>query len=118
MASLEPPPRFMGGYAEDALLAGTVTRRHADLDWIFPRRELDVRLAQPERLGFSGFRTVGEAAPGAAPLALNQIRIAIAGKGSFGQLSERQRESSRLLREKFFPDRTEAELEPVIEPLS
>jgi hypothetical protein len=37
MASLDPPPCFMGGYAEDALLAGAVTRPHEDIDWLLPR---------------------------------------------------------------------------------
>ena len=64
MAALDPPPVFMGGYAEDALVAGTVTRPHEDLDWIFPRRELERRRAQAEELGFTGFETWGEAAPG------------------------------------------------------
>jgi hypothetical protein len=64
MASLDPPPWFMGGYAEDALLAGTVTRPHLDVDWLFPRRELDLRLEQCAQLGFAAFETWGEAAPG------------------------------------------------------
>ena len=53
----------------------------------------------------------------ASPVALYQIRIGIAGQGSFGELSEHQRESSRGLREKFFPGLSEADLEPKIEPL-
>jgi hypothetical protein len=64
MATLDPPPCFMGGYAEDALLAGTLTRAHEDFDWRLPRRELELRTAQAKRLGFSGFETWGEAAPG------------------------------------------------------
>ena len=32
--------------------------------WIFPRRELELRLAQARSLGFTGFETWGEAAPG------------------------------------------------------
>ena len=64
MAALDPPPCFMGGYAEDALLAGTVTRPHDDIDWVLPRRELAVRVAQAERLGFTGFETWGEASRG------------------------------------------------------
>jgi hypothetical protein len=43
MATLDPPPCFMGGYAEDALLAGTLTRPHEDFDWLLPRRELELR---------------------------------------------------------------------------
>ncbi len=64
MASLDPAPCFMGGYAEDALLAGAVTRPHEDLDWILPRSELPLRIAQAEQLGFRDFETWGEAAPG------------------------------------------------------
>ena len=54
----------MGGYAEDALLAGTVTRPHGDIDWLFPRRELDLRLTQAKQLGFESLDTWGDAAPG------------------------------------------------------
>ena len=54
----------MGGYAEDALLAGTVTREHGDVDLIFPRGEAELRLAQLADLGFEGWETWGEAAPG------------------------------------------------------
>lgn len=187
MADLKPAPWVMGGYAEDALLAGTVTRPHVDIDWIFPRRELDLRLAQARSLGFSSFEAWGEAAPGepfylfaqsgdlridlgvsddeagrpairvhrlafevdgheapagyrvvlpadtygyppvqldgiavavVSPLAVYQIRAGIAAQGSFGELSERHRETSRLLRESFFPGRTQDELQPPIEPLA
>ena len=64
LAALEPPPWFMGGYAEDALLAGAVTREHEDVDLIFPRAEEELRLAQLAELGFSDWETWGEAAPG------------------------------------------------------
>ena len=64
MAALDPPPVFIGGYAEDALLAGSVTRPHEDFDWVFPRRELELRRSQAEQLGFTGFETWGDAAPG------------------------------------------------------
>jgi hypothetical protein len=64
MSTLSPTPCLFGGYAEDALLAGHVTRPHADVDWMFPRCELALRLAQARALGFTEFQTVGEAAPG------------------------------------------------------
>jgi hypothetical protein len=64
LAALEPPPWFMGGYAEDALLAGAVTREHEDVDLIFPRSEEELRLAQLAELGFGDWETWGEAAPG------------------------------------------------------
>jgi hypothetical protein len=54
----------------------------------------------------------------ALPLALYQIRLGIALQGSFGPLSPRQLDSISRLRETFFPDRSEAELEPRIESLT
>ena len=50
-AALDPPPRLMGGWAEDAVLAGEATRPHEDLDWIVPR-QAPLRLAQAAQLGF------------------------------------------------------------------
>jgi hypothetical protein len=70
MSQLEPPPCVWGGYAEDALLAGTVTRPHLDVDWLLPRTELDLRLAQARALGFTEFTSWGDAAPG-EPFYLN-----------------------------------------------
>jgi hypothetical protein len=64
MAALDPPVRIMGGYAEDALLAATVTRPHVDVDWLFPRRDYELRLAQARALGFDAFEVRGESAPG------------------------------------------------------
>jgi Aminoglycoside-2''-adenylyltransferase len=64
LAALEPTLYFMGGYAEDALLAGRVTREHEDVDVAFPRNEQKLRFAQLAELGFADWETVGEAAPG------------------------------------------------------
>jgi hypothetical protein len=64
MAKLEPQPWVFGGYAEDALLAGTATRTHLDVDWLVPRRELELRLAQARTLGFTALESWGESAPG------------------------------------------------------
>jgi hypothetical protein len=64
IAKLEPTLAFMGGYAEDALLAGHVTREHEDVDVIFPRSEQELRIAQLAELGFGGWETWGEAVPG------------------------------------------------------
>ena len=64
MAALDPAPVIFGGYAEDALLAGTVTRAHVDIDWLVPRSELGLRLEQARALDFDTFVTMGEAAPG------------------------------------------------------
>src|ERR1700746_1795260 len=64
LAALEATLAFMGGYAEDALLAGHVTREHEDVDVIFPRSEQEFRIAQLAELGFGDWETWGEAAPG------------------------------------------------------
>jgi hypothetical protein len=64
LAALEPTLSFMGGYAEDALLAGRVTREHEDVDVTFPRHEQELRFAQLAELGFANWETWGEAAPG------------------------------------------------------
>jgi hypothetical protein len=187
MAALEPAPCLIGGYAEDALLAGTVTRPHVDIDWMIPRRELALRLAQARELGFGDFETWGESAPGepfylyaengdlklelgvadeqdgrvcleiqklafeidgreapagyrlllphdtfehppveldgvavrtASPLALYQLRVGIATRGSFGPLSAQQRESAQRLKERFFPHTADRDLKPHLEPLT
>jgi hypothetical protein len=126
MAALDPPPWFMGGYAKEALLAGAVTRPHEDFDWLLTRGELELRLEQAGELGFSDWSTIGEAAPVeldgiairvASPLALCQMEVAIAARGSFGELSARHRETTRRLRERFLPDLDEAALEPHVERL-
>jgi hypothetical protein len=64
MGELEPPVRVLGGYAEDALLFGTVTRPHVDVDWLIARSEYDLRLAQARELGFDRFAVRGESGPG------------------------------------------------------
>jgi hypothetical protein len=186
MESLDPPVWIMGGYAEDALFAGSVTRPHDDIDWVYRRSEHALRLAQAQELGFEGFGVWGESAPGEpfylsadagelrlelgvldeedgalwlkvyklafdldgreppagyrvempadtfdhppatldgitvrpiSPLALYQLRVGIAGQGSFGELGEKQLRSLRSLKERYFPDRSEDELRPRIEPL-
>ena len=64
MEALDPPVRIIGGYAEDALLDGTVTRPHGDVDWLFPRSEYGLRLAQARELDFAELGVWGESAPG------------------------------------------------------
>ena len=63
MAGLEPAPYIMGGFAEDALLAGRVRRPHEDVDWLLPRQELRLRLAQAAELGFETLETWGSPLP-------------------------------------------------------
>jgi hypothetical protein len=64
LAALEPPLSFMGGFAEDAVLAGAVTRAHRDVDVIWPRSHQELRMAQLAGLGFTDWETWAEAAPG------------------------------------------------------
>ena len=54
----------------------------------------------------------------ASQLALYQIRIGIAGQGSFGELSERQQTSARRLRDEFLADLSAEELGPRVERLT
>jgi hypothetical protein len=49
-----------------------------------------------------------------SPLALSQIRLGIAGQGSFGALNPKQQSSMRRFKEQFFPDATDADLAPRI----
>ena len=48
---LEPPLHLFGGFAEDALLDGGVSRPHADIDVFVWLDELDLRLEQLRELG-------------------------------------------------------------------
>lgn len=186
IAALRPAPWFMGGYAEDALLSGSVTRPHEDVDVIFPRQREQLHMSQLAQLGFTEWETWGEAAPGVpfylfgqsgdlkvdvglldqvggenwmrvhrlaftvggeeaaagyqlrlpddtlnhppvalegieisplSPLALYQMRAGVARRNSFGPLSDRQLATMAELRERFFPDLSDADLMPPEEPL-
>jgi hypothetical protein len=64
MAALDVPPRLMGGFAEDAVIGGTVSRLHDDVDWAVTRDELPLQLEQARALGFAEIETWGEAALG------------------------------------------------------
>jgi hypothetical protein len=115
MADRDPAPCIMGGFAEDALLAGTVTRAHGDVDCEAPA---GYRLRMPtETYSHPPVELDGISVRVVSPLAVYQLRAGIARQGSFGALSAQQLESMRLLRERFFPGRTEAELVPPTEPL-
>jgi hypothetical protein len=70
LGQLEDPPALFGGFAEDALLAGTITRPHADLDLLIPRPQLSRRLEQFRALGFASFESYFDEAPG-RPLVLH-----------------------------------------------
>jgi hypothetical protein len=69
LALLEPPVFVFGGIAEDALLDGSLTRPHGDVDVLVGRRSLDVHLAQLGAMGFTDFEVYFEPQPG-RPLVL------------------------------------------------
>ena len=64
ISELEPPVSLMGGFAEDALLDGVVTRPHEDIDLLFARRDHELRMSQLTELGFTDWAIQGEAEPG------------------------------------------------------
>jgi hypothetical protein len=53
--SIEPPLFIFGGFAEDVLCNGCVSRPHSDLDVLIYRDEIDSRLAQFGALGFTNW---------------------------------------------------------------
>ena len=69
LASLVPPVFVFGGIAEDALLDGSVTRPHGDVDVLVARATLGRHFEQLAALGFAGFDVLFESAPG-VPLVL------------------------------------------------
>jgi hypothetical protein len=46
------------------------------------------------------------------------MEVALAGEGSFGELPARHRATTLELRERFLPDRSDAELAPLVERLA
>jgi hypothetical protein len=73
LGELEPAVCLFGGFAEDALLHGSVSRAHSDVDVLVVREKLADRLEQFRRLGFVDFETYYETVPG-RPLVLNGER--------------------------------------------
>lgn len=72
LMALEPPIHLFGGFAEDAVLFGKVSRPHADVDVLVWLDELPLRIDQAESLGFGPFETRFEPAPG-RPLAVGAV---------------------------------------------
>lgn len=70
LGRLEPPVFVFGGFAEDALVWGKITRSHSDLDVMIRRGELEGRLRQFAGLGYENFDTFYELVPG-RPQVLN-----------------------------------------------
>jgi hypothetical protein len=73
LARLEPPVFVFGGIAEDALLDGSMTRPHGDVDVLVGRGSLDVHLEQLDSIGFTDFQVYFEPQPG-RPLVLGTTR--------------------------------------------
>ena len=69
LASLEPPVFVFGGIAEDAVLDGSITRPHGDVDVLVARASLERHLGQFGALGYAGFDVLFESSPG-VPLVL------------------------------------------------
>jgi hypothetical protein len=69
LAGFEPPVFVFGGIAEDALLDGSISRPHADVDVLVFRSALDLQLARFSSIGFSDFEKYFEPQPG-RPLVL------------------------------------------------
>jgi hypothetical protein len=64
LATFDPPVHVMGGFAEDAVLHGAVTRPHDDVDVMVDRLMLDRFLAAAAELGFDRFATLFEPVEG------------------------------------------------------
>jgi hypothetical protein len=73
LASLAPPLFVFGGIAEEALLDGTVSDSHGDVDVLIGRDEYELRASQLELLGFNDFAVYHEPLPG-RPLVLGSSR--------------------------------------------
>lgn len=69
LAILEPFVFVFGGIAEDAILDGSITRPHGDVDVLVGRATLDLHLAQLGAIGFAHFEVYFEPQPG-RPLVL------------------------------------------------
>ena len=66
----EPPTFIFGGFAEDALLHGVISRPHNDVDVLVFREQLNLYIPQAKNLGFEDFYVYYEPIPG-RPLVLN-----------------------------------------------
>lgn len=72
LAEWSPPVHLFGGFAEDAVLHGRVTRRHEDVDVVVLRDDLPARIGQAKRMGFTRFRVRFEPVPG-RPLVVGSL---------------------------------------------
>jgi hypothetical protein len=70
---LDPPVLLFGGYAEDALLHGTVSRPHDDVDVFVWLDDLPTHVEQVRALGFESIEVRFEPSPG-RPLVVGAAR--------------------------------------------
>ncbi|HEX6510145.1 MAG TPA: hypothetical protein VF221_21150 [Chloroflexota bacterium] len=63
LAALRPPIFIFGGIAEDALLYGSISRPHGDVDLVIRRDEVDDRIEQLRDLGFREWMALYAATP-------------------------------------------------------
>ena len=73
LAFVEPPAYIFGGIAEDALLDGSITRPHGDVDVLVGRASLEEHLARFGSMGFTTFDVLFESRPG-RPLVLGSSK--------------------------------------------
>ena len=73
VVEIAPPLFVFGGFAEDVLINGRVTRPHSDLDVLIFRDEVDARLTQFKSLGFTDWEVWWQPRPG-LPLVYHSTR--------------------------------------------
>lgn len=73
LMALDPPVFLFGGFAEDALLHGTMSRPHDDVDVFVWLDDLPMRVEQVLALGFDDLEVRFESSPG-RPLAVGAVR--------------------------------------------
>lgn len=73
LMEVDPPLHLFGGFAEDALLGGSISRHHDDVDLIIPRDRLPEGLEIFDDLGFAPPEVRFEPSPG-RPLVMGTVR--------------------------------------------
>jgi hypothetical protein len=73
LCALDPPVWVFGGIAEEALLEGSVSRQHGDIDLLVDRSVLPAHLETFEAIGYPSLRVLFEVVPG-QPLVLGSER--------------------------------------------
>ena len=73
LCELDPPVFVFGGIAEEALLEGTVSREHGDIDVLVDRKALRAHIEAFEAIGYPAPQVYFEVVPG-QPLVLGTER--------------------------------------------